>query len=241
MASTILTAALPLGTFLDSETFVCTIPEYQRGYQWEPQKHTRKLLADLLHAFSSGQDVALLGNAILRDHGKDGTTSGPWWEGQVRFCDVVDGQQRLTTLVMLYATIHERMQTEAPTLKSQIKQLSNRFGGGNGCSPFLTTQLHHFTSWFNFTAGLSQRLAKAKNSAGRQERENAKFIVAWLQQAAEESQRPVDRFLEQFLAYIDAHVVFTLTITRKTELVFQTFANINYSGKPSKTAHQFAI
>ncbi len=130
----ILTAALPLGDFLDSKHFRCTVPEYQRGYEWKPTTHTRKVLDDLLYAFSQRQPVALLGNAILQqyeeeqDNGKADPSAG-WWEGRARYCDVVDGQQRLTTLVMLYAVIQERLFLEDPTTSaSQIKNLGDRFG-----------------------------------------------------------------------------------------------------------------
>lgn len=77
-------------------------------------------------------------------------------------------------------------------------------------------------------------------STRRHERKNAEYMLEWLQQTAEGwlqtaantgSQSPA-RNMAGFLEYMDKSVYLTLTVTGQTQLAFQSFANINYSGIP---------
>ena len=90
MASAIPTyKALTLdGIFQTGETY--TVPLYQRGYAWTDEE-VDQLMKDLISSFTEKpQEHYLLGQAIVCKTGSD-------WE-------IVDGQQRLTTLFLLIAT-----------------------------------------------------------------------------------------------------------------------------------------
>src|SRR5438046_1841419 len=82
--------------------FALTIPDYQRGYAWE-----RKQVADFLEdldLLSEGK-AHYTGTLILHPAGGDSLV--PEIEDAsgtpFRLADVVDGQQRLTTIVILLA------------------------------------------------------------------------------------------------------------------------------------------
>lgn len=66
------------------------IPEYQRPYKWD-KKNVRQLLEDILTSKSSGKKNYRIGSIILFNNQESIETS----------LDVVDGQQRLTTLFLI--------------------------------------------------------------------------------------------------------------------------------------------
>lgn len=80
-----------------SDDFLFTIPSYQRPYSWQPEQ-AGELLDDLLAALGSGTtpiedlDPYFLGSIVLI-------------KGDAVEAEVVDGQQRLTTLVILLAAL----------------------------------------------------------------------------------------------------------------------------------------
>lgn len=79
------------------------IPDYQRPYKWS-KKHTQQLLEDLLFHFEKGQ-VYRLGTVVI--HKEDNKEN------------IVDGQQRLTTLtILLYCLDKSR---ELGILKQNVK------------------------------------------------------------------------------------------------------------------------
>ena len=249
MADPILTAALPLRSFLDVRTFHCSIPEYQRPYQWEARLHTDKLLEDLRYAFEHGQPVMLLGNIILQQtdchQGLNRPGATLWWQERSRNCDIVDGQQRTTTLVMLYAAIQEHFRSLEPlgNHKELISVLNTRLSGElgrgqNKGAPFLLTQQDDFEKCFDFKVTGSLMANLQNISPRRRERKNAEYMIEWLQKAAEgwlqstakEGSTSPRHNVAGFLDWLDKSVYLTLTVTGQTQLAFQSFANINYSG-----------
>jgi uncharacterized protein with ParB-like and HNH nuclease domain len=79
----------------DDEDDLYQIPRYQRPYSWE-ESHIDQLVEDLHEAWSKDRESPYyLGSVIMvREHGED------------RF-DILDGQQRLTTLTLLYAIFND--------------------------------------------------------------------------------------------------------------------------------------
>ena len=71
------------------------IPPYQRPYRWST-KNVRQLLEDILMSKNAGKKNYRIGSVILHDNVENGTL------------DLVDGQQRITTLFLLqYACVEE--------------------------------------------------------------------------------------------------------------------------------------
>lgn len=76
------------------------IPQYQRAYSWQT-KHRRALFDDILRSYSSGngQNHFMATVVGLRQDKRKILTD------EYQVIDVVDGQQRMTTLVLLYKAI----------------------------------------------------------------------------------------------------------------------------------------
>lgn len=73
------------------------VPRYQRGYSWGSEQ-VRELLDDLLEAFNEYNDEAyLLGQIIVCPT----QTKNSDIDGQLNQWDLIDGQQRCTTLYLL--------------------------------------------------------------------------------------------------------------------------------------------
>jgi hypothetical protein len=72
-----------------------TVPAYQRPYAWEPEQ-AQELLDDLVQALDhSTEEPYFLGSIVLVK------------KGDAPDCDIIDGQQRLTTLTILLAVLRE--------------------------------------------------------------------------------------------------------------------------------------
>jgi hypothetical protein len=102
---------------------VFTIPDYQRGYAWEEQQLTE--FVEDLESLPPGKDH-YTGTLVLHDRkGEDATRSDETGE-RYTVSDVVDGQQRLTTVVLLLDGIRREM-AGVPSLAKLAEGLTNRY------------------------------------------------------------------------------------------------------------------
>ncbi|ELY39871.1 GmrSD restriction endonuclease domain-containing protein [Natronorubrum tibetense] len=94
------------------------IPEYQRPYSWE-KRHIDQLWDDLFEAWNAeknGDDSYFLGTVILVDNGE-------------KRLDILDGQQRITTLIIFYAVLRDFFSEE---LASQMGTIERRLEDSSG-------------------------------------------------------------------------------------------------------------
>lgn len=92
-----------------SSDYEFVIPDYQRPYAWEKEQ-ALQLLDDLDGALERDTDEPyFLGSIVLVNHGAGAPA------------DVIDGQQRLTTLVILFAVLRDL--TDNPQLASELASL----------------------------------------------------------------------------------------------------------------------
>lgn len=241
-----ITSAMPLQQLLDVRNFVFDIPLYQRPYQWT-HVQTTQLLRDLHYGYKEQQRKpnssypVLLGNLVLlhqnsNDFRAAAECSTPrWWSDTVHFCDVIDGQQRLTTLCILYAALqHELLQHDGILEQERANQLRKRFVAN---SRLLQTANPKFSKWFGMiikgpSKGLHDLLEEKNRIAdGSTERTNARLILKWLKSAEFGDKHLMG--LQGFLDYLDQHVFLTMTLTAKMDLAFRTFTSLNYSGEAS--------
>jgi Protein of unknown function DUF262 len=104
---------------------ILQVPDYQRGYAWE-QRHLDELLEDL-EFLAVGKDH-YTGSLVL--HKQTGSERDE--EGQKHdVYHVVDGQQRLTTLVLLLDAIRARFEQTHATLSNGIAKAYIRFTDSN--------------------------------------------------------------------------------------------------------------
>jgi len=94
------------------------VPSYQRPYSWDAEQ-IDELWEDIYAAFDNDEEEYFLGSIILTKHGRD------------NYLDVVDGHQRLTTLIILFCTLrdlyfskHEDI-TKKRRIEGRIKNLEN--------------------------------------------------------------------------------------------------------------------
>lgn len=116
--------------FSDADSYY-QIPDYQRPYSWGDEQ-VEQLWDDLYSAMESGDESYFLGPVILIKT-KD------------RF-EVVDGQQRLTTITILFCVIRDLYKEELEKLdKSIINKVQNAIKSMVDEQPRLKliTQLHH--------------------------------------------------------------------------------------------------
>ncbi|MCZ6156694.1 DUF262 domain-containing protein [Campylobacter ureolyticus] len=86
------------------------IPNYQRPYRWTT-KNANELIDDILEAMDNKKSEYLIGNIILHKN-KD---------GDKEYFDIVDGQQRLTTLALIiYAKENKEENKKISLLENEI-------------------------------------------------------------------------------------------------------------------------
>lgn len=101
------------------------VPDYQRGYAWEEQQW-EEFLEDLEY-LSPGKDH-YTGTVVLHDQSKNLRDE----EGKTHsLFDVVDGQQRLTTVVILLSCISSEFEKSNKTLASGVRKTYVCFQGLN--------------------------------------------------------------------------------------------------------------
>jgi hypothetical protein len=85
------------------------VPDYQRGYAWE-EKHCQDLLDDL-ELLRTGNGEHYTGTVVVRPLTDDGRC--PFLDSkmqQYKSFDIIDGQQRLTTIVILLKVLKNEME-----------------------------------------------------------------------------------------------------------------------------------
>ena len=85
------------------------VPPYQRGYSWTA-KERGALFHDLQTLRDLHRDEHFMATLVFRDTGKQVKTGGA---DRLRIYDVVDGQQRLTTIVILLKAIEKNLRSNA--------------------------------------------------------------------------------------------------------------------------------
>lgn len=85
------------GLFGNADSFY-KIPQYQRPYKWENDQ-VDKLWGDIYEAYENSEENYFLGSII---------TAKPRDDEKSTYVDVVDGQQRLTTLMILFCVVRDK-------------------------------------------------------------------------------------------------------------------------------------
>src|SRR3954453_21235676 len=110
------------------------VPLFQRPYSWE-RKHWEMLWGDLMDLYEEEQPRNhFMGSVVTMP-----AVSVP--EGVTKYV-LIDGQQRLTTILILLALIRDQAKAVPGTLSNQIEDLLllNRYQEGNDVFKLLPTQ-----------------------------------------------------------------------------------------------------
>ncbi len=96
------------------------VPSYQRPYSWDTEQ-VDDLWEDVYSSFDNDEDEYFLGSIILTKNGDN------------KYLDVVDGQQRLTTLMILFCVLRDLYYskhkdiTKKNRIEGRIKNLENGY------------------------------------------------------------------------------------------------------------------
>jgi hypothetical protein len=131
---------LTLGQFLTNRLF--RIPDYQRAYSWE-KKQRVDLFSDIKNTFEKSRDAQHFMATVvaLRRSGKLIGTN------QHHITEIVDGQQRLTTLIMLMKSIERALDRDASAERQVADELSALLVKPDSAS-LLLLQTNHDTSHY---------------------------------------------------------------------------------------------
>jgi hypothetical protein len=147
---------LPLSKLLIGRLF--RIPEYQRSYSWT--WHERNdLFDDILRTHSKGQDGGHFMAAIVclrRENETLGTD-------EFHVMEVVDGQQRITTIIILLNAIKLQLDKKNKTEEKLLRELSELLVKVEG-DELLLLQTNHDTSHY-FTNYLRKGIAPSSDVA----------------------------------------------------------------------------
>ncbi len=119
------TASLSIGEIL-SGAFLFNVPAYQRPYSWT-REQSEQLLDDLLEAgglgsFAGAERSYFLGTVLLMDPSETPLKQLSPKMAQ-RELDVVDGQQRLVTLMMLFAVLRDLEDADRSIIKRRVHSM----------------------------------------------------------------------------------------------------------------------
>lgn len=118
--------ALTIGALFGNSDSFFQIPRYQRPYRWEDEQ-VEQLWDDLENEFNNGSNSYFIGSIITAKPKDDSA-----------YLDIVDGQQRMITLLILFAVIRDTFPTinantsnprdiTINTLKDAIKKETNHY------------------------------------------------------------------------------------------------------------------
>ena len=195
------------------------IPEYQRSYSWQP-KQRQDLFSDITNVYERGPDRSHFMATVVglrREEKNIGTTAH-------RFIDVVDGQQRITTLILLLKAIEVDVRDTAPRASKEIAELLIK----DDNATLLLLQTNHDSSDYfaNYLKnGNHPTSASAETAADRQLlaaiEECEKFSTDWLNSGRE---------LEQLVILIKNRLTFIFHEISDESAVYTVFEVLNSRG-----------
>lgn len=193
LASTLSAHEYPIRKIFSND-FIFSIPRYQRPYSWTTE-HAGDLLQDLLDALNAAGDVDssnpyFLGSVVLIK--KENSASA----------QVVDGQQRLTTLTILLSVLRfSGSQEDKSELTSYIYQKGRRFEGTKD-QPRLTLRPKDqpfFWDYIQYEDGLEKLNGSTTKLSDSQKniRDNALYLKKKVDELPEERRAELDMFIIQ--------------------------------------------
>ena len=108
---------LPINSFLQAANVQFVIPVYQRNYDWSTNE-CKELVNDIIAVESEKRGTHFIGSIVFIHEGIYSTS-------EVKELVIIDGQQRLTTINILYVALYRFAKEN--NLKSEAERLYNMF------------------------------------------------------------------------------------------------------------------
>ncbi len=196
-----------------TDNYIYEIPNYQRPYSWN-QDNVSDLVNDTLDAFENNISEYFIGSIITID--KDKTKK--------KF-DVVDGQQRLTTLTLIFAALRNMISNESAKSTIQEKILPINSLTDEPEQPRLIVRNKDETFFYDYIL-LNKKLEENPNSLTETQARfinNLNSIINLLSEYDEV-------FLKKYANFILQNVYIVLVKTESFESAYRLFNVLNARG-----------
>ena len=223
-----------------NDKFLFDIPDYQRAYSWN-KDNLKQLIDDIMDSIGlnkennnvfEGNEPYFIGSIVLcsKEYKDDG--SGLY--------DVIDGQQRLTSIIILIATIRDLTKNEAykNILSSLIYQKPNELMGiKESIRVRVRGKEAEFFKKYVLTDGgtdLVNEIDEKEISEAKQNMLNA--IKTFKEVFVDENGEVLESKLDEFTKYFLQKVVVVVITTDSFTSAFRLFNVINARGLPLTNA-----
>ena len=209
-----------LGTLFHRKLF--RIPQYQRAYSWQ-SRHRKALFDDIRRSYSAGngQNHFMATVVGLRRGTRTILTD------DYRVIDIVDGQQRITTLVLLYKAISKALD-QADALQKEVGiELEKILVKQDDVCPVLLQTNHDTSDCFlqYLRTGNQRELSKAETSAERElllaMADCEEFVATWTEDG---------HSLSKLVGHLKNKLTFILHELEDEGLVYTVFEVLNSRG-----------
>ena len=203
-----------------SSKFEYSIPSYQRPYAWTIEE-TSELFDDLYDFYKNqGDEQYFLGSIVLIKDGKKPPAA------------VIDGQQRLTTLTILLATLAHNLPAEdREEIRKYIMEPGSKFEG-LASKPRLTLRerdkdfFKKYVQDLKFDELLNSDKANFENESQENIQANSKHLLGCIEDSFEGDIKKIEHFVEFLLT----RCVLVVVSTPNQESAFRVFSVMNSRG-----------
>ena len=198
------------------------IPQYQRAYSWQ-SKHRVNLFDDIRQSFSRNGQRHFMATVVGLKH-KDKPLIGT---DEYDVVEIVDGQQRITTLIILFKAISIKLDDDIPEEKKAKQEIHDILVKGDRASLLLLQTNHdtsdYFTNYIKY--GQHPTAREAKTSADRElltaMADCEKFVDVW----------KADGYsLPTLISHVKNRLTFILHEISDEALVYSVFEVLNSRG-----------
>lgn len=223
-----------------NDKFLFDIPDYQRAYSWN-KDNLKQLIDDIMDSIGLNKE----NNNVFEEY-------EPYFIGSIVLCskeykddgsglyDVIDGQQRLTSIIILIATIRDLTKNEAykNILSSLIYQKPNELMGiKESIRVRVRGKEAEFFKKYVLTDGgtdLVNEIDEKEISEAKQNMLNA--IMTFKEVFVDENGEVLESKLDEFTKYFLQKVVVVVITTDSFTSAFRLFNVINARGLPLTNA-----
>ncbi|RFB87191.1 hypothetical protein B5K08_22340 [Rhizobium leguminosarum bv. trifolii] len=199
------------------------IPPYQRPYSWE-KGNVEQLLDDVWEAYEAGDEEYFIGSLITIER-----TKGALY-------DVVDGQQRLTTLNLIFARLRDKMSDPYAMVDLEARVRLPKKNRDDESKPRLTLRgrdqafyLKHVLDKQPVSAAILAELEKSQDKPKLNILENIGAIDRFCESKDENT-------IQAFKDYLLDSVFVVLVATQSTKSAYRLFNVLNARGMPLSNA-----
>lgn len=201
-----------------SSDFQFSIPQYQRPYRWGVDQATQ-LLDDLSSSMDrGGDDPYFLGSLVLVE------------DDNVGHFEVIDGQQRLTTLTILFAVLRDLTSGDYAEALSDLVLEPGKVLAGVGARPRLKLRAQEapfFETYIQQPGRVDDLLLLADVSANtepkRSIRDNARALVKVVESWSAERR-------EEFARFVSSRTYLVVVSTPDLDSAYRIFSVMNARG-----------